>query len=210
MKKFLIADDHSIVRTGISFLIRQEFPGAQIDTCADGHTAWRKIGAGKYDLAILDINMPGNDPVSLLRNISAQYPGLKVLILTMNREQVYAKKYLQLGIKGFVNKEAEPSELRRAMTTILEGKTYLSRDMNKLLLAEALSGDIPKNPFDKLTSRELEIMGHLVEGKSHKEIAAILSIDSSTVGSYKSNILQKLGLANVIELSSMVQSFPIK
>lgn len=210
MKRFLIADDHSIVRTGISFLVREEFPGAQIDTCADGNSAWRKIGANKYDLAILDINMPGNDPVSLLKNISAQHPGLKVLILTMNREQVYAKKYLQLGIKGFINKEADPSELRRAMTTILEGKTYLSRDMNKQLLAEALNGEVPENPFDKLTSRELEIMGHLVEGKAHKEIASILSIDPSTVGSYKSTILHKLGVANVIELSSMVQSFPIR
>lgn len=210
MKRFLIADDHSIVRTGISFLIRQDYPDAEVDECANGDIAWKKINTQKYDLVILDINMPGNDPVNLLKNISAQHPDLKVLILTMNREEVYAKKYLPLGIKGFLNKEADPSEVRKAVTTILEGNIYLSKELNNMLLTEAIHGGSKKNPFDAMSSLELEIIGHLIEGKSHKDISGILSIQISTVGAYKSKILQKLGLSNVIELCAMVQSFPIR
>ena len=208
MKKFLLADDHAIVRTGISFLIRQDFPTAEIDECADGDGVWKKVNTRKYDLLVLDINMPETDPVTLLKNIAAIHPDQKVLILTMNREEIYAKKYLQLNTRGFINKDADPSQLRKAIATILDNRTYLSPWMQERLLSEALNGE-SKHPFEALTSRELEIVRHLVEGKTTKEISGILSIHTSTVGSYKGTILQKLGLSNMVELSHLVQAYPM-
>src|SRR5690349_10130496 len=113
MKKILIADDHEIVRTGLIFLLKEEFPLVEIDECRDGTSTWKKIESSAYDLAILDISMPQTDSLSLLKNIFTLRPEQKVLILSMSSEEIYAKKYLQLGVKGFINKEAPPSEIRK-------------------------------------------------------------------------------------------------
>ncbi len=106
MKKFLIADDHFIVRTGINVLIREVFLNAVIEECWDGDSAWKKLGPTLYDLAIIDIGMPNTDTVNLLKNIFSLHPDQKVLILTMSSEEIYARKYLQLGVMGFITKEA--------------------------------------------------------------------------------------------------------
>ncbi|SFE51820.1 two component transcriptional regulator, LuxR family [Chitinophaga sp. CF118] len=208
MKKFLIADDHSIVRTGLKFLIREEFMDAEIDECQDGNSAWKKIQTGEYDLTILDISMPATDFLHLLKNVFDLKPDLKILIVTMSSERIYAKKYLNLSpsVKGFINKEAAPSEIRRAIVSILNNKKYLSPRLLDIQIQEILKGK-EKNPFDALSIRELEIMNHLVSGKDIPEIAGILSVDSSIIRIHKANIMHKLGVSNVIELCEMVQRF---
>jgi len=206
MKKILIADDHFIVRTGLNFLIREEFMQVEIDECRDGDSAWKKIQASVYDLAILDINMPATDTFTLLKNIFTLRPDQKVLILTMSSEDVFAKRYLQLGVKGFINKEAPPSEIRRAIVSILNNKRYLSPKMRDTLTREVLEGRT-KNPFETLSPRELEIMNHLIDGKNVSEIACILSVHISTISTHKAKIMAKLGVSNIIELSKMVQMF---
>lgn len=206
MKKILIADDHFIVRTGLDFIIRQEFMQVEIDECKDGDSAWKHIQASAYDLAILDIFMPSTDSFTLLKNIFSLRPDQKILILTMSSEDVYAKKYLQLGVKGFMNKEAHPSEIRNAIVSILNNKRYLSSWMKDTLTKEVLEGKT-QNPFETLSPRELEIMNHLIEGKNVSEIAGILSVHISTISTHKANIMQKLGVSNIIELSKMVQMF---
>ena len=206
MKRILIADDHLIVRTGLIFLIKEEFIQVEIDECRDGDGVWQKMRAGVYDLVILDIGMPATDSFSLLRNIFILRPEQKILILTMSSEDVYAKRYLQLGVKGFINKEADPSEIRKAIVNILNKKRYLSPRMQDLLTQEVLE-EQPKNPFQSLSNRELEIMNHLVDGKNVSEIAGILSVHISTISTHKANLMQKLGVSNVVDLSKMVQMF---
>lgn len=208
MKRFLIADDHSIVRTGLKFLIKEEFSDAEIDECQDGDGAWKKIQTSEYDLVILDISMPYTDFLSLLKNALALNPDLKILIVTMASESIYAKKYLNMspGIKGFINKEADPSEIQKAIVSILNNKRYVSPRMLDRLIQEILKGK-GQNPFDALSIRELEIMSYLVDGKDVTEIARILSVHSSTISTHRANIMSKLGVSNVIELSEMVQRF---
>jgi DNA-binding NarL/FixJ family response regulator len=206
MKRFLIADDHFIVRTGLGLLIREEFIQAEIDECRDGDGVWKKIQSNVYDLAILDISMPSTDSFSLLKNIFALKPDQKILILTMSSEGVFAKKYLRLGVKGFINKETEPSEIRSAIVSILNNKRYLSPTMKDSLTTEILEGRT-QNPFETLSPRELEIMNHLIDGKNVTEIAGILSVHISTISTHKAKIMQKLGVSNMIELSKMVQMF---
>ena len=206
MKKILIADDHFIVRTGLCFLIREEFMQVEIDECRDGESVWNKIQANAYDLAILDISMPLTDSFSLLKKIFSLRPNQKILILTMSSEEVYAKKYLNLGVNGFINKEADPSEIRRAIVSILNNKRYLSSRMQDTLTREVLEGGT-QNPFETLSPRELEIMNHLIEGKNVSEIADALCVHISTISTHKAKIMQKLGVSNVIELSRMVQMF---
>jgi DNA-binding NarL/FixJ family response regulator len=206
MKKILIADDHLIVRTGLIFLIKEEFTEVEIDECRDGDNAWMKIQDSAYDLVILDISMPATDSFALLKNIFTLRPAQKILILTMNREDIYAKKFLRLGVKGFINKEADPSEIRKAIVSILNNKRYLSSRMKDTLTSEILEG-IVQNPFEALSPRELEIMNHLIDGKNVSEIANLLLLHISTISTHKANIMQKLGVSNMIELSKMAQMF---
>jgi len=206
MKKILIADDHLIVRTGLTFLIKEEFAQVEIDECRDGYNAWKKIQASTYDLVILDISMPSTDLFALLKNIFTLRPDQKILILTMSREDVYAKRFLKLGVKGFINKEADPSEIRKAMVSILNNKRYLSARMKDTLTNEVLEG-MTTNPFETLSPRELEIMNHLLDGKHVSDIANMLFLHISTVSTHKANIMQKLGVSSIIELNKMAQMF---
>jgi DNA-binding NarL/FixJ family response regulator len=206
MKKILIADDHNIVRTGLIFLIKEEFAQVEIDECRNGDCTWQKIRGSAYDLVILDISMPLTDSFMLINNIFSLRPEQKILILTMSSEDVYAKKYLQLGVKGFINKEAPPAEIRKAIVSILNNKKYLSSRLKDTLTREALEG-LPASPFEALSAREAEIMHHLIDGKNVSEIARILSVHISTISTHKANIMQKLGVSNVIELSKLVQTF---
>jgi DNA-binding NarL/FixJ family response regulator len=206
MKKFLIADGHSIVRTGISFLLKEEFMNIEIDECRNGDTVWEKIKTNTYDLAILDINMPGTDSINLLQNILAFRPDLKVLILTMSKEEIYAGIYLQLGVKGFINKEADDAEIRKAIITTLNNKKYLSPGMHVTQRLEATKRT-PLSLFNRLSPRELEVMTHLLEGKNVSQIANLLCAHTSTIGTHKAKVLQKLGVTNIIELKEFTQLF---
>jgi DNA-binding NarL/FixJ family response regulator len=137
------------------------------------------VQANAYDLLVLDISMPSTDLFTLTKIIITLEPNQKILILTMSSEQIFAKKYLQLGVKGFINKEATPSEISQAITSILNNSRYLSSGIRDTLMLEMLDS----------------------------EIAHILSIHISTVSTHKANIMQKLGVSNVIELSKLAQTF---
>jgi two-component system, NarL family, invasion response regulator UvrY len=206
MKKFLLADDHHIVRTGLGLIIKDEYLNAEIDECNNGDCVWKRIQQTAYDLVILDITMPATDSLGLLKNILTHRPDQKVMIFTMSSVAIYAKKYLGLGVKGFINKEAEPSEVRQGIVAILNNRKYGGPSIKHILTWE----DVDKQsatPFDSLTIRELEIMNHLVEGKNVSEIADILFLHISTISTHKANIMEKLNVTNVVELTKMVQLF---
>jgi DNA-binding NarL/FixJ family response regulator len=205
LKKILIADDHSIVRTGLSFLIRSEYINVEIDECNDGDSAWKKIQSTEYDLVVMDISMPGTDSVNLLKNIFILQPQLKVLIVSMNSEEIYAKRFLQLGVMGFINKESDALELRKAIVSVMNNRKYMSAKLQETIACEGTEGP----SFESLSARELEVMTHLVGGKNVSEIADILSIHISTVSTHKARILQKLKVNNVVELTQVVKQFDI-
>jgi DNA-binding NarL/FixJ family response regulator len=206
MKKILIADDHNIVRTGLVHLIRKELDQTQIDECRDGEGVWDLLKANEYDLLILDVLMPSTDSLSLLAKIFKLRPAQKILILSVISEDIYARKYLQCGVKGFINKEASSAEVRQAIMNVLNNKKYVSPRVRDMITAGFIHGDA-KNQFDILSRRELEIMTHLLEGKNVTEIARTLSLHISTVSTHKARILEKLGVSNIIELSKLAQLF---
>ena len=206
MKKILIVDDHFIVRSGVKLILKEDFINATIDECSDGSGAWKKIEKENYDLVIMDIHMPETDSIDLLKNIFILHPQLRILIFTMCDEEIYAKKYLQIGVKGFINKDSDSTEIRTAISMVLNNKRYLSPNLQNILAREAIEGKT-NNPFDSLSTRELEVMTHLVAGKNISEIAHILSVHTSTVGTHKARILQKLGVSNIVELVEVVRTF---
>jgi len=206
MKRILIADDHFIVRTGLAVLLKEIFLNVEIDESYDGESTWKKLEANEYDLAIMDIGMPDTDAVHLLKNVLALRPRQKILILTMSSEEIYGRKFLQLGVHGFITKEAPSSELRKAIATILDDKRYVSLQLQEQLNKDII-GHNSANPFEKLSSRELQVMMHLVEGKSVSQIADLLCVHTSTIGTHKSRIMTKLGVTNLIDLNRMATLF---
>jgi DNA-binding NarL/FixJ family response regulator len=206
MKKFLLADDHHILRTGLGLIIKDEFSNAEIDECSNGDCVWKKIQLTNYDLVILDITMPGMDSLLLLKKIFTLKPDQKVMIFTVSPVVIYAKQYLSMGVKGFINKEAEPTEVRLGIVAILNNRKYLGSDMKHILTWENIDNQA-STPFDNLTIREIEIMNHLVGGKNVKEIAEMLFLHISTVSTHKARMMSKLAVSNVVELTRMVQLF---
>jgi DNA-binding NarL/FixJ family response regulator len=204
MIKILLADDHAIIRAGLKIFIENTIAHSVIDEADDGDCAFEKIKKNDYDLVILDVNMPGTDSFGLVNNILALKADSKILMFSMNAEEVYAKKYLQLGAKGYLSKASSEDEITKALNTVLDNKRYISASLSQSLTEDAL-GRKPENPFDSLSPREFEIVQHLVRGESLSEICDKLNLHASTVGTHKARIFEKLGCSNIIDISQLAK-----
>ncbi len=204
MINILLADDHAIIRAGLKIFIEKTIAHSVIDEADDGDSAFEKIKQKDFDLIILDVNMPGTDSFGLVNNILAHKAGSKILMFSMNAEEVYAKKYLQLGAKGYLSKASSEDEITKALNTVLDNKRYISASLSQSLTEDAL-GKKPDNPFDSLSPREFEIVQHLVRGESLSEICDKLNLHASTVGTHKARIFEKLGCSNIIDISQLAK-----
>ncbi len=204
-KRILIADDHSIVRFGLQLLIR-EIAETQctIDAAKDGSEALRLSRENSYDVLILDINMPNSDSLSLIRDVIAVQPHIRILILSVNPEKVYAKRYLQAGAYGYVQKGASDEELKNALIHIFKGLRYFSHAL-MLHFSEALLGKNTSNPFDKLSAREFSAARLFLEGYGIAEVAEALHISPSTTSTHKARIYGKLRVDNLIDLQKLAK-----
>ncbi|MEQ1553086.1 MAG: response regulator transcription factor [Ferruginibacter sp.] len=202
MQKFLLIDDHVIVRTGIKLLIASIYIDSQIDEAKDGDSALALVNDNEYDFAMLDVLMPNTDSLALMETFKEKCPNLKVLVFSMNAEKVYAMRYLKAGAKGFVSKDAPMDEVRKAIDMVLNGKKYISEEMLSLL-AEGKVDSANKNPFSLLSSREFEIVLMLLNGKTISGIAAELQLGISTIGTHKGRIFIKLKVNNLLELQDL-------
>ncbi|MDB5198095.1 MAG: hypothetical protein JWO92_58 [Chitinophagaceae bacterium] len=209
MKKFLLIDDHAIVRSGIKFWLSAEYNPSEIDEAENGKEATQKIRDNDYDLLLLDIHMPETNTLDLLKSILNTKPNSKVLIFSMNSEGMYAKRFLKAGAVGFVSKDAPIEELKKAVNLSLNNRKYFSDKLIDSILNEK-SGEENNNPFLKLSDREFEITGFLLEGKSLGEISQLLNIHNSTTGTYKGRIFEKLKIENVFQLNELAVLYDIK
>ena len=208
MKKFLLVDDHVVVRSGIKLLIQQAFNPAEVDEAADGLTAMNLLSENKYDLLILDIQMPNTDSLVLMQEIKKKYPGSKVLVFSMSAENVHAKRFLKVGAKGFISKDAPLEEIVKAITQVLNNKNYISTSFAEVLANESFETK-SDNPFNKLSAREFEIARLLLSGKTISSIASSIRIGVSTVGTHKARMFDKLGVTNLLELKELANTFNV-
>ena len=208
MKTFLLVDDHMVVRNGVKTLLLQVFSPCEIFEAGDGITAVEELKKRKYDLVMMDIQMPGTDAFGLMEYIRISHPGTRVLVFSMSAENIYAKRFLKAGAKGFVSKEAPLEEIKKALTTVLNDKRYISEAMIDIL-AEGAYDDNTKNPFQKLSARELEIVSLMLSGHTLSEIAKSLHIQVSTAGTHKSRLFEKLGVSNLLELKELADFYKL-
>ena len=209
MNKFLLIDDHTVVRSGIRTLLTGLYPHAEIDEAKDGETAIAQVRAKEYDLAMLDIQMPNTDTFSLMEFLKTNFPRLKVLIFSMSPENIYALRFIKAGAKGFISKDAPLEEIKKAIDLVLNDKKYISEE----LMSALAEGDTPgdgNNPFNTLSSREFEIVSMLLSGKTISLIAADLGLGLSTIGTHKSRIFNKLRVTNLLELNDMANAYEVK
>ena len=209
MKKFLLIDDHAIVRSGIKFWLSAEYNPSKIDEAENGKQATEKIEHTDYDLLLLDIHMPETNSFDLLKHILSTKPNSKVLIFSMNSESMYAKRFLKAGAIGFVSKDAPIEELKKAVDLTLNNRKYFSDTFIESVLNEKIDKEY-NNPFSNLSAREFEIANLLLEGKPVGEISVLLNIKNSTTATYKALIFEKLKIENVLQLNELAVLYEIK
>ena len=208
MKKFLLADDHVVVRSGVKLLLLEIFKSAEIYEAANGEGVLEKLKEHIFDLVILDIQMPKTDTIGLMEIIHTQYPELKVLIFSMSAEKIYAKRFFKAGAKGFVSKEAPLEEIIKAVNLVLSNKRYISDSLADFLADESLSTKTD-NPFNRLSAREFEIASLLLSGVTISSISKSIDIRVSTVGTHKTRLFDKLGVTNLLELKDLATSYNV-
>ncbi len=199
MINVVIADDHSIVRRGFRQIIEETHDLRVVGEAADGQALLGWLRQGSCDIVVLDLSMPGQNGIELLEELRALYPGLQVLVMSMHAEDQYAVRVLKSGASGYMSKEHAAELLAPALRKIASGGRYVSDTLAEML-AFNLGGDTNQAPHETLSNREFQVLVMLAQGKSASAIAADLMISVKTVSTYRSRILEKLGLASNAEM----------
>lgn len=191
--KFLLVDDHAIVRRGLREIVEEAFDGVQVAEAASASEAMSHILADRWDAVVLDITMPGRNGLDVLRDAKRTHPDMPVLILSMHPEDQYAMRTLAAGADGYLTKEAATTELVSALQEVLRGRRYVSRAVGNLLADQVGRGsDGPLH--EQLSDREFEVMRLIAGGRTVSQIADELSLSVKTVSTYRHRMLEKLRL----------------
>jgi two-component system response regulator NreC len=201
--RIIIADDHRVLRAGLRLLLERQTGFEVVADAADGRQTVDLVKAHLPDIVLLDIAMPHLNGIEAARLISASHPEVGIIILSMHADESYLLRALKSGAKGYLLKDAGEDDVIDAVRAVSEGKAFFSPAISKLLVEDyvrQLQHQGLEDVYDLLTPREREIMQLLAEGKSSKDIAALLFLSPHTVDTHRKTILQKLNVHSVPEL----------
>ena len=190
--KIMIADDHSLIREGLKNLLELEGDIEVVAEAEDGMQCLDKLEYITPDVLLLDINMPKKNGLEVLRVLKDRKSKVKVLVLTVHNETEYLMKAVDIGIDGYVLKDSESSELKKAIFAIVDGETYIQPRLIPALNSKMIEKDQDGAKIDLLTRRELEVLKLLAVGMYNKEVAEKLDISERTVKNHVSNIFKKI------------------
>jgi two-component system response regulator NreC len=189
--RILLADDHQIVREGLKALLERE--GFEvIGQAVNGSDAVRFAGELKPDVAVLDLTMPLLNGLEAAREILRAHKDIRVVLLTMHAEEHQVAAALRMGVRGYVLKTQAAEDLAHAIRAVMKGQTYLSPSISSLVVNGYLSG--AQAPTDPLAPRERQVLQLVAEGKTSKEVAAIMGLSVKTAESYRTRVMEKLGI----------------
>jgi two-component system, NarL family, invasion response regulator UvrY len=200
MKRFLIADDHAIIRYALKNILLTAFVNAYIEEVTDAEDLLKKVVEETWDVVITDISMPGRSGLEILQQIKQMYPKLPVLVLSMHPEELYAVRVMKAGGSGYLRKDTAMHELEKAVNSVLLGKKYITPSIAEQL-AHSVENDSPDIPHENLSDRELEILMLLASGMSLTEISGKLSLSVTTISTYRTRIMKKLNLRTNADLT---------
>ena len=200
-EKILIADDHGVVRLGLSMMIKKLRPYAVVKQVSDYKEVMQIIKDEIFNLAILDLNMPNGNFQEALQAIRIKSPITKVMIFSSQDESLYAVRYLKMGADGFLHKDSSEDVINRALIKMLDKGKYMSEEVKDSLIYGNLNKhETPDNPLELLSEREMEIAECMIAGDTPKDISNKLNIHPSTVSTYKSRVFNKLNVESIPEL----------
>lgn len=192
MINIMIVDDHSMIREGLKQLLESDGDMRVVEEASDGVECLEKIGTANPDVLLLDINMPRMNGLEVLAKLKEKKIKTKVLVLTVHNEIDYLLKAVEIGINGYLLKDSESSELKKAIVSVVDGENYIQPSLIPSLNAKMIQRDNDKDKIEDLTRRELEVLKLLATGNYNKEIAEELGISERTVKNHVSNIFKKI------------------
>lgn len=208
MKNILIADDHSLIRSGLRMVLDCMTVNTDVSEAWDAKTVMAKLKEKPFDLVLLDIQMPATDSVVLMHWVQSFYPDTKILIVSQNPENTYGKRYLQLGANGFINKTASDDEMIKAITKVLNGTTYVSEELSQSIVLAVKNG-ASANPFDQLSQREFQVVICLAKGYTLNEVCEMLNVQYSTAHTHKRRAFEKLNIEDNKDLARLAGAYDL-
>jgi len=200
MVNVFIADDHAVVRQGLKQIISEVSDMQVLGESDNGFEVIDQVKANNYDMVILDITMPGPNILDLVKQIHQISPQMPILVLSIHPEEQYAVRVLRSGASGYLTKESAPEELVNAIRKVAKGGKYVSAALAEKLLF-TLGTDQEKLPHDNLSDREYQSLCMIAAGKTVKAIAQDLNLSEKTISTYRSRVLQKMGMKNNAEIT---------
>ena len=196
MIKAMLADDHVLVREGIKHLLEYDGSVEVIQEANNGVECIEKLADVNPDILLLDINMPDMNGIEVLEELKRREHPVKILILTVHNEIEYLIRAVDIGADGYILKDSGTAELKQAITTIINGESYIQPSLLPALNSRLINRDIDKEKLESLTKRELEILIQVAGGMFNKEIAINLNISERTVKNHISNIFKKIDVSD--------------
>jgi DNA-binding NarL/FixJ family response regulator len=201
--RILLADDHTMVRQGLRKVIEERPEWEVVAQASDGREAVRLAEEHRPDVAIMDVAMPLLNGIEATRQITRRHPETRVLILSMHADEAYVAQILQAGASGYLLKDSADADLMQAVAAVSAGKSFFSPAIARVMLDDYLRQLADKgisDRYESLSEREREIFQLIAEGKTNKEIAALLSVSPSTVETHRAHIMEKLDLHSAAEI----------
>jgi DNA-binding NarL/FixJ family response regulator len=200
--RVLIVDDHPLMRKGVGQLIDQEPDLAVVGEAEDAYKAIIAIESTKPDVALIDITLNGTSGIELVKDIKVRYPKLKMLVLSMHDESVYAHRALRAGASGYIMKQEGTEKVLLALRKVLQGEVYLSERLGNRMLHTLVNGrtSLTTSPVEALSDRELEVFSLIGQGHGTRAVAEKLHLSIKTIESHRAHIKEKLNLQSATEL----------
>jgi len=194
--RVFLADDHTLFRSGIRALLERMEGVEVVGEAADGRESLKQILRLRPTVAMLDISMPGLNGLEVAGRVARQAPEVRVIVLSMHSTEQYVLRALQVGAAGYLLKDADIDELEKAVVKVASGQTYLDSRVAGVVTGYVRE-TVGESELDRLTPRQREILQLIAEGKSTKEIAAVLNVSVKTVETHRSQLMERLGIFNI-------------
>jgi DNA-binding NarL/FixJ family response regulator len=199
MIRIVVADDHPIVRAGMKQVLAAAADCTVVAEASDGHEVMARVRDTEFDLLLLDMSMPGKSGIELIKQVRAEKPRLRVLVLTMHEERQYAVRAIRAGAAGYLTKDSAETQLVNAVRKVAGGGAFISAEVAEQLALGAMP-DAKQAPHETLSDREFQVFRMIAEGKSVSDIAESLNLSVKTVSTHKANLMQKMSIETTGEI----------